>query len=398
MTKLSDYAILLIGFSFLFLLLNKIAFGASLILGILILIFFNIEVIINQSKRIFKKISKYEVIITSLFLLFFFISAFLSIKPYRSFLVIIYLNLFIILSFFVFLILLENKKKAIFLFKILSISFAANALLIFIYNVSNYEFHELSKFKGFVNLMTIFTVVNCFLINSKFNYITIFLLIPNIIMSGSSASILGILFGIFLCLVFYCLKKLQVLYKVKYFIFTISVCVSIILSFILYKNLPNKFDQKSIANFEFKIPTNLIDHHRQFIWGFSIQKFILKPLFGYGQDSSNFIDGSQVDIGSKYTGDMNFIPSHPHNFLIEILLETGIFGIISFILLIFIINARVWKLHQSLKFKLHLIFLNSCFWGSSLVNFSFWLGWWQASYFLLLSLIASKAFINKIEK
>ena len=398
MTKLSDYAILLIGFSFLFLLFNKIAFGASLILGILILIIFNLEVIINQSKRIFKKISKYEVLITSFFLFFFFISAFLSIKPYRSFLVIIYLNLFIILSFFVFLILLENKKKAIFLFKILSISFAANALLIFIYNVSNYEFEELSKFKGFVNLMTIFAVVNFFLIKSKFNYITIIFLIPNIMMSGSSASVLGTLIGIFLCFIFFCYKKLQVLYKLKYFLLTISVCISIILSFLFYKNLPSKFDQNSVAKFEFKIPTNLIDHHRQFVWGFSIQKFIIKPLFGYGQDSSNFIDGSQVDIGSKYTGDMNFIPSHPHNFLIEILLETGIFGIISFILLIFIINARVWKLHQSLKFKLHLIFLNSCFWGSSLVNFSFWLGWWQASYFLLLSLIASKAFINKIEK
>ena len=89
-----------------------------------------------------------------------------------------------------------------FLFNVLSISFALSALLIFIYNVSNYEFHELSKFKGFVNLLTIFTVVNCFLIKSKFNYITIILLIPNIIMSGSSASILGILVGIFLCLIF----------------------------------------------------------------------------------------------------------------------------------------------------------------------------------------------------
>ena len=398
MTKLSDYAILLIGFSFLFLLFNKIAFGVSLILGILILIFFNLEVIINQSKRIFKKISKYEVLITSFFLFFFFISAFLSIKPYRSFLVIIYLNLFIILSFFVFLILLKNKKKAILLFKILSISFAANSLLIFIYNVSNYEFVELSKFKGFVNLMTIFAVVNFFLIKSKFNYITIIFLIPNIIMSGSSASVLGIFIGIFLCLIFYCFKKIKVLSKFKYLLFTISVCITIILSFLFYKNLPSKFDQDSITNFEFKIPTNLIDHHRQFIWGFSIQKFILKPLFGYGQDSSNFIDGSQEDIGSKYTGDMNFIPSHPHNFLIEILLETGIFGTFSFILLIYIINVRIWKLHQSLKFRLHLIFLNSFFWSSSFVNFSFWLGWWQASYFLLLSLIASKAYINKIEK
>ena len=125
--------------------------------------------------------------------------------------VIIYLNLFIILSFFIFLILLENKKKAIFLFKILSISFAANALLIFIYNVSNYEFHELSKFKGFVNLMTIFAVVNFFLIKSKFNYITMILLVPNIIMSGSSASVLGILIGCFLCFVFICFKKIQFL-------------------------------------------------------------------------------------------------------------------------------------------------------------------------------------------
>ena len=157
----------LIGFFLFVPLLNKIAFGVSLILGILILIFFNLEAIIIKSKGFSKKLVMYEVLITSFFLFFFFISAFLSIKPYRSFLVIIYLNLFIILSFFVFLILLENKKKAIFLFKILSISFAANALLIFIYNVINYEFHELSKFKGFVNLMTIFTVLNCFLIKSK---------------------------------------------------------------------------------------------------------------------------------------------------------------------------------------------------------------------------------------
>lgn len=398
MTKLSDYAILLIGFSFLFLLINKIAFGASLILGIGILILLNVKIILKQSKKILSKINRHEVLIFFFFLFSFLVSIFLSIKPYRSFLVTIYLNLFLILSFCIFLILLENKKKAIFLFKILSICFSTNALLIFIYNILNYEFHELSKFKGFVNLMTIFTVVNFFLIKSKLNYITAILLIPNIIMSGSSASILGIIISICFCFLFFLLKKFHILNKHKYFLLTISVSFLIILSFLIYKALPSKFDQNSIANFEFKIPTNLIDHHRQFIWGFSLQKFKLKPLFGYGQDSSNFIDGSQVDIGSKYTGDMNFIPSHPHNSLIEILIETGIFGTLSFILLIFIINLRIWKLDQSVNFKLHLVFLNSFFWGSSLVNFSFWLGWWQASYFLLLSLIASKAVIKKTEK
>ena len=49
-------------------------------------------------------------------------------------------------------------------------------------------------------------------------------------------------------------------------------------------------DQDSIKNQSFEIPTKIIDEHRQFIWGFSVKKIIEKPLFGYGQDSSNFID------------------------------------------------------------------------------------------------------------
>ena len=203
MKNISNFSIVLIGFSFLFLLINKIAFGVSLILGIGIQILLNLKIIVKQSKKVFIKIRRYEVLIACFFLFSFLISAFLSIKPYRSFLVLIYLNLFLILSFCIFLILLENKKKAILLFKVLSISFAINALIIFIYNVLNYEFQELSKFKGFVNLMTIFAVINFFLIKSKFNYITFILLIPNIIMSGSSASVLGVVIGIYLCFAFF---------------------------------------------------------------------------------------------------------------------------------------------------------------------------------------------------
>ena len=64
--------------------------------------------------------------------------------------------------------------------------------------------------------------------------------------------------------------------------------------------------------------------------GFSINKFKEKILLGYGPDTSNFIDGSQETIGSVHTGTMNFIPSHPHNFLIELLLEVGIIGTFIF--------------------------------------------------------------------
>ena len=70
----------------------------------------------------------------------------------------------------------------------------------------------------------------------------------------------------------------------------------------------------------------MIDTHRQFIWGFSFNKFKSNPLLGYGPDTSNFINESQRIIGHETTGDMTFIPSHPHNFFIEILLEIGILG------------------------------------------------------------------------
>ena len=94
--------------------------------------------------------------------------------------------------------------------------------------------------------------------------------------------------------------------------------------------MPNKFDNESIQKFEFTIPIQIIDAHRQFIWGFSIDKFKDKLILGYGPDTSNFISGSQQTIGSAYTGTMNFIPSHPHNFLIELLLEVGILGTLIF--------------------------------------------------------------------
>ena len=60
----------------------------------------------------------------------------------------------------------------------------------------------------------------------------------------------------------------------------------------------------------------------------------------------------------------------------------------------FISNLEIFK-NANLYQKYFLIFFNGYFWGSSLVNFSFWLGWWQGSYFFLLSLIAVKIYQYK---
>jgi O-antigen ligase len=90
---------------------------------------------------------------------------------------------------------------------------------------------------------------------------------------------------------------------------------------------------------------------------------------------------------------MNFIPSHPHNFFIELLLETGLAGTLSFLIFIIILNYKILKTANSYQ-KNFLIFFNGYFWGASLVNFSYWQAWWQCSYFLILSFITAHIFHN----
>ena len=203
--------------------------------------------------------------------------------------------------------------------------------------------------------------------------------------------VLGILSGLFFYMIFFFTNKIKFLKKT--IIFSL-VTIFTLISFKNVNNLPAEFSPQSIKNFEFKIPTKLIDTHRQFIWGFSLNKFKSNPLLGYGPDTSNFINESQRIIGHETTGDMTFIPSHPHNFFIEILLEIGILGTFSFILFILFINYQIFK-NANDREKFFLIFFNGYFWGSSLVNFSFWLGWWQGSYFFILSLIATQIFLKK---
>ena len=209
-------------------------------------------------------------------------------------------------------------------------------------------------------------------------------------MNNSNSSLLGL---ILVALAFIYFKIINNYPKMKKSIYIIIPFI-LIISTIFYNALPKGKELENAPAFNFKIPLNLIDAHRQFIWGFSLEKFKEKPLFGFGPDTSNFIQGSQEKIGSLYTGTMNFIPSHPHNFLIELLLEIGIVGTISYLLILIFINFKIFK-KANIKYQYAIILLNVYFWGTSLVNFSFWLGWWQASYFLLLSILSAKIYLKK---
>ena len=386
----------LIGFSYTFLLYNKIFFGVSLILGIITLFFLNKESI----KLRFKFEDNLINIFFFLTIFFFLISSTISIKPERSILVTIYLVLFIVLSLNLFHVLLTKKTNYEKFINIFTISTILNILIIFVYNIyesglltGDLEIFGIKKYKGLLNIFSILAVVLFFFKKSKLFLIPLILIIPSLYLSNSSAPILGMLVGTFALIIFKMVKRLNFN---KILLFSFALFISIIASLFI-KELPKNFDQNSINNYNFKIPISVLDAHRQFIWGFSLSKFCEKPIFGYGPDTSNFIEDGQRVIGSKFTGTMKFIPSHPHNFLIELILETGLLGTLSFIMFIIVLNYKIF-LKANTKERGFLIFFNGYFWGASLVNFSFWQAWWQCSYFFLLSLIASKIIKFSIEQ
>ena len=381
---------LLIGFSYTFLLYNKIFFGVSLVLGILSLFFIQKD---NFSLRL--KFSDNKINLFFFLTIFFFlISSLISIKPERSILVIIYFVFFIIISLNLFNLLIKSEDSYKKILNFFIISTIINILIIFFYNIyeseiliGNLQIYGIKKYKGILSIISILVLLLFFFKKSKLFLIPLVCLIPSLYLSDSSSPIVGFLTGIFVLIFFKVIAKIK-LTKIKVLILSI-IFISIVGSFV--KELPNKFDQNSIDNQNFTIPISLLDAHRQFIWGFSLSKFFEKPFFGFGPDTSNFIEEGQKQIGSKFTGTMNFIPSHPHNFFIELLLETGLAGTLSFIIFILILNYKIMKRANSYQ-KNFVIFFNGYFWGASLVNFSYWQAWWQCSYFLILSFITAHIF------
>ncbi len=375
----------LIGFSYSLLLINKIYFGVSLILGTIVLMTLRKPFHLNFNFKI--KIIDYFFYLT---LFFFLLTSFHSIQTGRSLSVIIYYYCFIFLGLNLFFFLKEEPKLFNKIIHFLIISTIINITVIFIYNFLNYDFDnlEVKKFKGILNIITILVISLPFFKNKKILYLPTLILIPSLLYSNSNAPFLGVCCGIFLCFILFLSLKLNISKKK---IGTLFILVSVFVAYKIFEYLPDKFDDNSIQNQKFTISEKIIDVHRQFIWGFSLSKTIEKPFIGHGPDSSNFIDGSQKKINHELTGTMPFIPSHPHNFLIELLLDTGIFGTLFFFLFIFLLNLEIFK-RANIYQKYFLIFFNGYFWGSSLVNFSFWLGWWQGSYFFLLSLIAAKIY------
>lgn len=138
------------------------------------------------------------------------------------------------------------------------------------------------------------------------------------------------------------------------------------------------------------LPVWLVDSHRQYIWKFAYEHFLNHPWVGNGIDQLNRLPGAKASIpGLEKTAAL--VPSHPHNWSLEILSETGLLG---FSLVLLALGFVAWRLLKDYlasgdEANLALLTLMAGFWSSALFNFSIWASWWQLTFFILFAIIAS---------
>ena len=207
----------LIGFSYTFLLYNKIFFGVSLLLGIITLFFLT-----KKSIKLKLKFSDNKINFFFFNSFFFLISSIFSIKPERSILVTIY---FIFCNIkFKFISCITKKeddyKKII---NIFIISTIINILIIFGYNiyesgliVGDLEIYGIKKYKGLLNIFSILVLILFFFKRSKLFLLPLILILPSLYLSNSNAPVLGFLVGSIVFIVYKMIKKFNI-NKISFF-------------------------------------------------------------------------------------------------------------------------------------------------------------------------------------
>ena len=144
-----------------------------------------------------------------------------------------------------------------------------------------------------------------------------------------------------------------------------------------------------LQNQDTYLPTWLVDPHRQMIWQFTFEHAMQAPWFGHGIDTINMLPGADINIRGM---GQSYIPSHPHNWVMEILAETGWVGLIVFVFTLLTLAVRLVRAtlaNRSPAANLTLLALSTGFWTSASFNFSIWSTWWLLTYFVLFAMVAA---------
>jgi O-antigen ligase len=138
-----------------------------------------------------------------------------------------------------------------------------------------------------------------------------------------------------------------------------------------------------------KLPTWLVDAHRQAIWGFVFDKAIERPWLGWGLSTANFLPGADDPVPGL---GQTFVPLHAHNWVLQLFNDAGALGLAAAL-----VALAAFLLGLERRFRagesgaLAALGLSGAFFVSTLANFSIWQGWWQSVFAVLLPIALAGA-------
>jgi glycosyltransferase involved in cell wall biosynthesis/O-antigen ligase len=155
------------------------------------------------------------------------------------------------------------------------------------------------------------------------------------------------------------------------------------------KNIGTRFCADAEATGALGLPLWLVDFHRQHIWAFIIERIPDRPWFGYGLNGIAHIPGADHLVPGLTVA---FVPSHPHNWILEILAETGIAGFVPALLIVggMIVRDALAVLRNGCPRRAARLALLCAFWGSACFNFSIWAPWWGVSFLFLMAVVSAR--------
>ncbi|NVJ92577.1 MAG: O-antigen ligase family protein [Methylocystaceae bacterium] len=211
--------------------------------------------------------------------------------------------------------------------------------------------------------------------------------------TSSKASLAGLIFIILSSTIIFGLTRLGI--KKTALIFGILV---VIITAGLMVWLPENLNDSSTLNEDAApLPIWLVDFHRQLIWMFSIDLAEKSPWVGFGLNASNYHPDAQATVSQYFAPRFQHLkeistapvmPGHSHNWIIEMLVDGGVVALLPVLACVLLLFYYAIKNYIRTSHPAILAFLavNIGYWGTGLLNFSFWSVWWQAIYFVTSAL------------
>lgn len=138
---------------------------------------------------------------------------------------------------------------------------------------------------------------------------------------------------------------------------------------------------------DFRIPQQIVDVHRQAIWGFAVEWAWRSPVIGHGPDASRNLPGANKRVGWFAA---EYVPAHNHNWILQAWVETGFLGLAAMLLAVFMLFVRFLRgAARGVGAGWAGVGLMAAFFGSWLVNFSLWAIWWQLGFLLLAAILSA---------